>query len=92
MKRTTMFATMALAVGGLAFGGCNKDEPVKTSEDNKTPGQKAGEVVQNTVDKGNEKAQQAGAALNREIAPSGSDKLTGIRDRRGRRPERVQGE
>ena len=48
MKRLASLAAV-LAIGGIGLVGCNKTE--SNSADTRTPGQKAGDAVQQGVDK-----------------------------------------
>jgi hypothetical protein len=84
MRRLASFAAV-LAIGGMAFVGCNKDE--NKTADTRTPGQKAGDAVQQGVDganaaghsatqKAGDVATQAAAA----ISPTGAPGIKGVRN------------
>jgi hypothetical protein len=84
MKRLACFAAV-LAIGCAGVVGCNKDE-TKTA-DTRTPGQKAGEAVQQGVDKtvaaGQSATQRAGEAADKAaatIAPTGATGIKGARN------------
>src|SRR5689334_10425275 len=84
MKRLACFAAV-LAIGCAGFLGCNKDE--NKTADTRTPGEKAGDAVQQGVDKsiaaGRSATQQAGAAATQaaaSVAPTGASGIKGARN------------
>ena len=84
MKRLVSLAAV-LAIGGIGFVGCNK--PDSNSADTRTPGQKAGDAVQQGVDKsiaaGHSATQKAGEAATQAaaaISPTGASGIKGARN------------
>ncbi len=79
-KISTVLTATVLAIGGLVFAGCNKDEtasnnPNGTSTANPTPGQKVGNAVDNTTRAVDNAATQASAVVSR----TGANSLEGAR-------------
>jgi len=77
MKRLAHFSAV-LAIGCVGFIGCNKDE-TKTA-DTRTPGQKAGDVVQRGVDATTQGASNAATQAAGALSPTGATGVKGARN------------
>lgn len=78
MRVTAYFAAMALAGGALVFGGCKDDDTTKGPE--KSPGEKAGEIVRKGVDATTKAADDLATKAQATLSPIGTDKLENVRD------------